>query len=158
MTGHGMPTRATDSTLGGAARAARFVWVALGLALAAGCAQAQDDPLTDRLIGGWRFVKLCQYDVPPDVKPCSPIATPVEWLRFDTDGTVTEEGPNGASGVYRIERRALPGGGTETLLTVGGRNMGQLGFVGDTLVLGLAYVDGPDRYFVRLPRPSGDRP
>ena len=60
-------------------------------------------------------------------------------------------GPNGPSGRYEIERREIPGGGTEVLLSIGGRNMGQLGFVGDTLVLGMAYVDGPDRYFVRLP-------
>jgi hypothetical protein len=83
--------------------------------------------------------------------PCSPIATPVEWFRFGADGTATEVGPNGVSGRYVIERRGLPGGGTETLLSIGGRNMGQVSFVGDTLLLGMAYVDGPDRYFVRLP-------
>jgi hypothetical protein len=125
---------------------------AMGLALAVACVGVQEDPLAQRLVGGWRFAKVCQYDVPPEVTPCSPIATPVEWLRFEADGTARESGPpNGAAGHYVIERRELPSGGTETLLSVGGVNMGQLSFVGDTLVLGMAYVDGPDRYFVRMP-------
>lgn len=128
----------------------------LVLALAA-CVSAQEDPLTARLVGGWRFVKVCQYERPAGVEACSPIATPIEWLRFEADGTAAENRPNGPFGRYRIERREIPGGGAETLLDIGGRNMGQLSFVGDTLVLGLAYVDGPDRYFVRaleMPEPG----
>jgi hypothetical protein len=118
----------------------------------AACAGAQEDPLAARLVGGWRFAKLCQYErSDAGVEPCGPMASMAEWLRFEADGTATEIGPNGASGRYRIDRRELSGGRTEVLLEIGGRNMGQLGFVGDTLMLGLAYVDGPDRYFVRLP-------
>lgn len=124
---------------------------ALCLASSAACAGAQQDPLAERLVGQWRFVKVCQYERPTGVAPCSPMASMAAWLTFETDGTATETGPNGASGRYRIERRELPSGATETLLSIGGRNMGQLSFVGDTLLLGLAYVDGPDRYFVRLP-------
>lgn len=130
--------------------------LALGLLAVAACASAQEDPLAERLVGGWRFAKVCQYDVPAGVTPCSPITTPVEWLRFEADGTAAEPGnPNGRSGRYEIERRELPGGRTETLLSIGGRNMGQLSFVGDTLVLGMAYVDGADRYFVRMPEMPG---
>ncbi len=124
----------------------------LGLAA---CASAQDDPLAQRLVGGWRFVKVCQYERPAGVEACSPITTMVEWLRFEADGTAAETRPNGPSGRYRIERRELSGGRTETLLNIGGRNLGQLTFLGDTLVLGLAYVDGPDRYFVRAPEMPG---
>jgi hypothetical protein len=135
----------------------RHMLVALSTLLAAAaCSGAQQDPLAQQLLGGWRFAKLCQYDVPPEVTQCSPIATPVEWLRFDEDGTARESGrPNGPSGPYSIERRELPGGGTEALLSIGGVNMGQVRFVGDTLVLGMAYVDGPDRYFVRAPALPG---
>lgn len=129
----------------------RRALTALGLALCAACASAQEDPLYERLVGSWRFAKFCQYDVPPEVTPCSPMATPIAWLRFDADGTASEQAPNGASGPYVIERRELPTGGTEVLLAIGGRNMGQLSFVGDTLLLGMAYVDGADRYFVRMP-------
>ncbi len=125
--------------------------VALCAASTAACANAQEDALADRLVGGWRFAKVCQYERGGTGPPCSPITSMAEWLRFEVDGTARETGPRGATGRYRIERREIPGGGTETLLSIGGRNMGQLGFVGDTLVLGMAYVDGPDRYFVRLP-------
>ena len=126
-------------------------------AFAAACASAQDDPIAARLVGGWRFAKVCQYERGDAGPPCSPITSMAEWLRFEEDGTASEAVPNGANGRYRIERREIPGGGTETLLSIGGRNMGQLSFVGDTLVLGMAYVDGPDRYFVRLPRLEPDR-
>ena len=123
----------------------------LCIATATACAGAQEDPVSQLLVGGWRFVKVCQYDMPPEVAPCSPIATPVEWLRFEADGTATENRPNGPSGRYRVELGELPGGGEEMLLSIGGRNMGQLSFVGDTLLLGMAYVDGADRYFVKMP-------
>lgn len=121
------------------------------LLLVIACAGVQEDPLAERLVGGWRFAKVCQYERPAGVDACSPIATMVEWLRFEEDGTSSVTGASGPSGRYEIERREIPGGGTEVLLSIGGRNMGQLGFVGDTLVLGMAYVDGADRYFVRLP-------
>lgn len=125
---------------------------AAGLFLAAtACVGARQDPLAERLVGEWRLAKICQYDVPAGVTPCSPMASMVAWLTFETDGTATQTGPSGPSGRYRIERRELPSGATETLLSIDGRNMGQLSFVGDTLLLGMAYVDGPDRYFVRLP-------
>ena len=128
----------------------RHLLPTLGLLATTACASTPEDALTERLVGGWRFVKLCQYDMPRGVRPCDPIATLVEWLRFESDGTATERGrPNGPSGRYEIERRELPGGGTEARLSIGGQNMGQLSFVGDTLVLGMAYVDGADRYFVR---------
>jgi hypothetical protein len=129
---------------------------ALALLALTACVSTQEDPLAERLVGRWRFAKMCQYDVPSGVRPCDPITTPIEWLRFEADGTAVEPGnPNGPSGRYTIERRELPGGGNETLLSIGGRNMGQLSFVGDTLVLGMAYVDGPDRYFVKLPEVPG---
>lgn len=128
--------------------------LALALLAIAACGSAAQDELAGRLVGGWRFAKLCEYDVPPGVTPCSPIATPIEWIRFDADGTARESGrPNGPSGPYAIERRKLPAGGTEATLTIGGVNMGTVGFAGDTLVLGMAYVDGADRYFVRVPEP-----
>lgn len=130
----------------------RLLLATLTMLAVAGCASGPDDPLSEKLVGRWRFAKLCRYDIPRGVRPCDPIATPVEWLRFEPNGTASEPGrPNGPFGRYEIERRQIPGGGTETLLSIGGQNMGQVSFVGDTLVLGMAYLDGADRYFVRLP-------
>ena len=120
----------------------------LGLLLLAACGTSPD-PLAERLVGSWRPVKVCAYERAGG-DPCSPVTTMAPWVRFGTDGRAEDLTVAGASGRFRLERR-VAGNGTEVLLSIAGRNMGQLRFEGDTLVLGMAYVDGADRYFVRLP-------
>jgi hypothetical protein len=116
--------------------------------LASTLACAEPDPLAEVLDGHWRLVRECVYDRQGG-PGCEEVADTTPWIRFERNGYTEVLTAGGPAGRFRLQRTATPGG-TETVIRVVGVNLGQLTFRADTLVLGLAYVDGPDRYLLRI--------
>lgn len=104
-------------------------------------------PPEDEMSGTWRLAAVCTYD--RGGPPCVSVPdVAAEELTFQPGWRYVRIRPD-EEGAYALERRATPAGGEEILIRFDGGSPAQLHNSQDSLVVSWAYLDGPERRYVR---------
>jgi hypothetical protein len=110
------------------------------------CSTAGQAP--DELSGTWRLTTLCAYER-MEGPPCEPVtAATAEVISFSSGSRFTRQRPD-EEGIYRLEARVAPSGAQEVLIYFDDGVPAQVDVTGDSLVVSWAYIDGPEKRYVR---------